>query len=374
MGTAVNDRKVAIIGCGFVGSASAFALMESGLFSEMALIDVDFDRAEGEALDISHGTAFASPIDIYAGTYNDIADAGVIVITAGVGQKPGETRIDLVNKNVAIFKSIMSEIRSRNCGGILLVVSNPVDILTYVSVKLSGLPEHRVIGSGTVLDTGRLKHILGEKLGVDPRNVHARILGEHGDSELIAWSSAHVAGIPLEDFYNMRARGSYEEFRRETSDLVRNSAYEIIAKKRATYYGIAMAVTRICSAIVRDEKSVLSVSNLAQGEYGIVDVALSTPCIVGRDGIECRMPPSLNYREQSDLKESARTLKAVIEGLDLTTNEVDGVGVDSTGAGGADDDKTANAAAAITDSSATDVSTSPNSVEANAANAANARA
>lgn len=337
MGTAVNDRKVAIIGCGFVGSASAFALMESGLFSEMVLIDVDFDRAEGEALDISHGTAFASPIDIYAGTYNDIADAGVIVITAGVGQKPGETRIDLVNKNAAIFKSIMAEIRSRNCGGILLVVSNPVDILTYVSVKLSGLPEHRVIGSGTVLDTGRLKHILGEKLGVDPRNVHARILGEHGDSELIAWSSAHVAGIPLEDFYNMRARGSYEEFRRETSDLVRNSAYEIIAKKRATYYGIAMAVTRICSAIVRDEKSVLSVSNLAQGEYGIVDVALSTPCIVGRDGIECRMPPSLNYREQSDLKESARTLKAVIEGLDLAPDEADDAGVDGAGADGADD-------------------------------------
>lgn len=314
---AVNDRKVAIIGCGFVGSASAFALMESGLFSEMVLIDVDTDRAEGEALDIGHGTAFAKPIDIHAGTYDDIADAGVIVITAGVGQKPGETRIDLVNKNVAIFKGIMAEIRARRCGGILLVVSNPVDILTYVSVKLSGLPEHRVIGSGTVLDTARLKHILGARLGVDPRNVHARILGEHGDSELIAWSSAHVAGIPLEDFYNMRAHGSYEEFRRETSDTVRSSAYEIIAKKRATYYGIAMAVTRICGAIARDEKSVLSVSNYTQGEYGIEDVALSTPCIVGKDGIECRMPPSLNYREQSDLKESARTLKEVIAGLDL---------------------------------------------------------
>lgn len=318
MSTIANNRKVAIIGCGFVGSASAFALMESGLFSEMVLIDVDADRAEGEALDISHGTAFASPIDIYAGTYDDIADAGIVIITAGVGQKPGETRIDLVKKNVAIFKDILGEIRARDFSGILLVVSNPVDILTYVSVKLSGLPECRVIGSGTVLDTGRLKHIIGEHLGVDPRNVHARILGEHGDSELIAWSSAHVAGIPLEDFYNMRIEdGSYDKFRRETTELVRNSAYEIIKKKHATYYGIAMAVRRICSAIVRDEKSVLSVSNYMQGEYGISDIALSTPCVVGADGIEVRMPPSLNYREQEQMKASAQTLQDVAAGLDL---------------------------------------------------------
>ena len=318
MSTIANNRKVAIIGCGFVGSASAFALMESGLFSEMVLIDVDADRAEGEALDISHGTAFASPIDIYAGTYDDIADAGIVIITAGVGQKPGETRIDLVNKNVAIFKDILGEIRARDFSGILLVVSNPVDILTYVSVKLSGLPECRVIGSGTVLDTGRLKHIIGEHLGVDPRNVHARILGEHGDSELIAWSSAQVAGIPLEDFYNMRIEdGAYDKFRRETTELVRNSAYEIIKKKHATYYGIAMAVRRICSAIVRDEKSVLSVSNYMQGEYGISDIALSTPCVVGADGIEVRMPPSLNYREQEQMKASAQTLQDVAAGLDL---------------------------------------------------------
>ena len=315
--TAVNDRKVAIVGCGFVGSATAFALMQSGLFSEMVLIDVDANRAEGEALDISHGTAFASPCDIHAGTYDDVADAGVIVVTAGLGQKPGETRIDLVNKNVAIFKDIMAEIRSRHCGGILLVVSNPVDVLTYVSVKLSGMPEERVIGSGTVLDTGRLKHILGERLQVDPRNVHARILGEHGDSELIAWSSAHVAGIPLEDYFTMRAGGSYEAFRREVAGTVVNAAYEIIAKKKATYYGIAMAVTRICGAIARDEKSVLSVSNFLNGEYGLTDVALSTPCIVGKRGIEARMPPSLNYQELTDLRASAATLKDVIAGLDL---------------------------------------------------------
>lgn len=313
----LNDRKVAIIGCGFVGSTCAFALMESGVFSEMVLLDVNTDRAEGEALDISHGLAFASPMDIYAGNYDDIADAGVIIVTAGANQKPGESRIDLAARNVEIFRSIMSEIKKRKCRGILLIVANPVDILTYAAIKLSGIPEQRVIGSGTVLDTGRLKQILSERLMVDPRNVHVRILGEHGDSELIAWSSAHVAGIPLEDFFNMRLDGSYESFREDVSDLVRNSAYEIINKKNATYYGIAMAVTRICETIARDEKSVLSVSNIMQGEYGITDVALSTPCIVGKEGIEVRMPPSLNFLEQSQLKSSAEQLKAVIEELNI---------------------------------------------------------
>ncbi|MCI9130112.1 MAG: L-lactate dehydrogenase [Eggerthellaceae bacterium] len=318
MKSEVNDRKVAIIGCGFVGATTAFALMESGIFSEMALIDVDHDRAEGEALDISHGLAFASPMDIHAGTYDDVANASVVIITAGAAQKPGETRMDLVNKNVGIFKGIISEIKKRKFKGIILVVSNPVDVLTHVTLKLSGLPESRVIGSGTVLDTGRLKQIISGRLGVDPRNVHVRILGEHGDSELIAWSSAHVAGIPLEDFFNMRSDGSYEEFRLEVSDEVRNSAYEIISKKKATYFGIAMAIKRICECIVRDEKSVLSVSNSMQGEYGIEGVALSTPCVLGRDGIEVRMPPSLNYLEQQQLKDSASQLKAVIAGLDLS--------------------------------------------------------
>ncbi len=317
MAQGIKGRKVAIVGCGFVGATSAFALMESGLFSEMVLIDVDQDRAEGEALDISHGIAFARPMDIHAGTYADAADADVIIVTAGAAQKPGETRLDLVNKNVAIFSGIMAQIRESGFSGILLIVSNPVDILTHVSIQMSGLPEHRVIGSGTVLDTGRLKQIISERLGVDPRNVHVRILGEHGDSELIAWSSAHVAGIPLEDFFNMRSKGSYEEFRREVTDLVRDSAYEIIQKKKATYFGIAMAVKRICECIVRDEKSVLSVSNRLQGEYGIEGVALSTPCVLGSSGIEVRMPPSLNYREQAQLKESANQLKEVIAGLEL---------------------------------------------------------
>ncbi len=317
MADRIIGRKVAIVGCGFVGATSAFALMESGLFSEMVLIDVDRDRAEGEALDISHELAFARPMGIFAGTYQDAADADVIIVTAGASQKPGESRLDLVSKNVGIYEGIMGEIRQSGFAGILLIVSNPVDILTYAATRLSGLPEQRVIGSGTVLDTGRLKQIISQRLEVDPRNVHVRILGEHGDSELIAWSSAHVAGIPLEDFFNMRSAGSYETFRREVSDMVRNSAYEIIDKKKATYFGIAMAIKRICESIVRDEKSVLSVSNSMQGEYGIEGVALSTPCVVGAEGIEVRMPPSLNYKEQAQLKASADQLKEVLSQIDL---------------------------------------------------------
>ena len=200
----VNVRKAAIIGCGFVGSASAFALMQSGLFSELILIDSNPDKAAGEALDINHGLPFARPMDIHAGTYDEITDAAVIVITAGAAQKPGETRLDLVKKNVAIMKAIMAEIRPRDCQGILLVVANPVDILTQTAVRCSGLPENRVIGSGTVLDTARLKYLLGEHLSVDSRSVHAFIIGEHGDSEIAAWSSANVSGVPLNDFCEMR--------------------------------------------------------------------------------------------------------------------------------------------------------------------------
>ncbi len=317
----IDDRKVAIIGVGFVGSATAFALLESGLFSEMVLVDVDQARAEGEALDISHGIPFASPCNIYAGTYDDIVDASVIVVTAGANQKPGETRIDLVKKNVAILKGILAEIRKRECVGVLLVVSNPVDILTYVAAKLSGMPQNRVLGSGTVLDTARLKRFIGLGLNVDSRNVHVRILGEHGDSEIIAWSNAHVSGVPLEDVFHMRAEGSYEQFRHEIADRVRNSAYDIIAKKGATYYGIALSVKRICEAIVRDEKSVLSVSTVLTGEYGLTDVALSTPCVVGEYGIEGTLPPALNYAEQNSLRDSAQKLKDVIADLDLSLPE-----------------------------------------------------
>ena len=319
--TEVNVRKVAMIGCGFVGSASAFALMQSGLFSEMVLIDADRNRAEGEALDISHGVPFARPMKIYAGDYDDIVDASIIVITAGANQKPEETRLDLVHKNVDIFKQIIPEIAKRKCKGILLIVSNPVDILTYVAMKLSGFEENRVLGSGTVLDTARLKYQLGQHLGVDSRTMHAFIIGEHGDSEIAAWSSANVSGIPINTFCEMRGHYHHQKAMQEIADTVKNSAYEIISKKRATYYGIAMSVKRICEAIVRDEKSILPVSGMMYGEYGIEDVSLSMPMIVGKNGIEAKVPIVLNELERTRLEQSADTLKAIIEELNLDTNK-----------------------------------------------------
>lgn len=313
--TSINQRKVAMIGCGFVGAATAFSLMESGLFTEMVLIDADKDRAEGEAMDISHGLPFARPMKIYVGTYDDIVDAAIIIITAGANQKPEETRLDLVQKNVAIFKTIIPEIARRNCEGIILVVSNPVDILTYVTLKLSGFTSNRVIGSGTVLDTARLKYNLGEHLGVDSRSVHAFIVGEHGDSELAVWSSATVSGVPIDTFCEMRGHYNHDAAEERIAEEVKNSAYEIIEKKKATYFGVAMAVRRICEAIIRDEESILPVSNLMHGEFGISDVALSMPAIVGADGVEEIVPISLDEEELGRLRESAETLKEILRNI-----------------------------------------------------------
>lgn len=310
----VDSRKVAVIGCGFVGSSIAFALMQSGLFSDMVLIDVDRKKAEGEALDIGHGISFARPMKIWAGGYEDIADAAIVVITAGANQKPGETRLDLVHKNIAILKSIMPEVTKYNKTGIILMVANPVDILTYAALKISGLPENRVIGSGTVLDTARLKYEMGELLEVDSRGVHAFIVGEHGDSEIAAWSSANISGVPLRDFCKIRGdidSNMLKESTKEIAERVKNSAYEIIERKQATYYGIAMAVKRICEAIIRDEKSVLPISSMMRGEYGLTDVVLSMPAIVGENGVEHVVPVSLDEDEQKRLWDSAQVLKEI---------------------------------------------------------------
>ena len=307
----VNSRKVAVIGCGFVGSSSAFALMQSGLFSEMVLIDADTKRAEGEAMDISHGISFARPMQIYAGNYDDITDAAIIVITTGANQKPDETRLDLIKKNAAIMKSIVGEIKKRDFGGILLIVSNPVDILTLIALKESGYPSNRVIGSGTVLDTGRFKYLLGEHLDVDSRSVHAFIIGEHGDSELAAWSNARIGGLKVNDFCELRGHFNHEQSMKKIFENVRNSAYEIIERKHATYYGIAMAVKRICEAIVRNEKSILPVSSLMTGEYGLNDVVLSIPAVVDETGVQKVIPIELNDEELTKLKDSANILKDI---------------------------------------------------------------
>ena len=321
----VNSRKVAVIGCGFVGSSSAFALMQSGLFSEMVLIDADTKRAEGEAMDISHGISFARPMQIYAGNYDDITDAAIIVITAGANQKPDETRLDLIKKNAAIMKSIVGEIKKRDFGGILLIVSNPVDILTLIALKESGYPSNRVIGSGTVLDTGRFKYLLGEHLDVDSRSVHAFIIGEHGDSELAAWSNARIGGLKVNDFCELRGHFNHEQSMKKIFENVRNSAYEIIERKHATYYGIAMAVKRICEAIVRNEKSILPVSSLMTGEYGLNDVVLSIPAVVDETGVQKVIPIELNDEELTKLKDLLDTGVISQEEFDAKKKQILGV-------------------------------------------------
>lgn len=315
IGVMVKVRKAVMVGCGFVGATSVFALMQSGIFSEIAMIDADFGRAEGEAMDISHGVPYSESMDIHAGNYDDVKDASVVIISAGANQKPGETRLDLVQKNVAIMKQIIPEIMSRGFDGILLIVSNPVDVMTYVAQKLSGLPENKVIGSGTVLDTARLKYELSEFFDVNSKNVHAFIVGEHGDSEIAVWSTANIAGVPVQQFSQMRGEILDEEKMTEIADKIKNSAYEIIQRKKATYYGVAVAVRKICEVIVRDEKMILTVSTALHGEEGLEDVVLGMPCILGKDGIEAKVPLSLSEKEREKLQKSAETLKGVLQSI-----------------------------------------------------------
>ena len=311
----INIQKAAVIGCGFVGSTIAYALMQKGTFSELGLLDANHAKAEGEAMDISHGLPFAHAMDIREGDYEDIADASVVIITAGANQKPGETRLDLVQKNAAIMRSIIREVKRVKCEGILLIVSNPVDILTQVALEESGFPKERVIGSGTVLDTARLKYLVSEKLKVDSRNVHAFIVGEHGDSELAVWSCANIYGIGLEDFAKMRGYSEFEKEKDEIYHAVRDSAYEIIERKGATYYGIGMAAARIAESIVRDSHTVAPVSVSLNGEYGLSGLCLSIPTVIGRDGAEQILEINFSEEENRKLRESADELKNVLAQL-----------------------------------------------------------
>lgn len=313
----LNPRKVAVVGCGFVGASIAFALMQKGLYSEMVLIDSNRAKAEGEAMDMSHGLPYASAMDIYAGGYQDLADCSLAIITAGANQKPGETRLDLIEKNVKILQSIVPQITATSFEGILMVVSNPVDILTYEAQRISGYPAHRVIGSGTVLDSARLRQLLSRYLNVDSRSVHATIIGEHGDSELAVWSGANVSGISLDHFCELRGYYEHDKADEWLQREVRDSAYGIIRRKGATYYGVAMAVERIVRAIVRDEHSVLPVSNLLQGQYGIDGLCMSIPAVVGRNGVEDTLEIPLSPAEREALRDSAATLRGVVDSLEL---------------------------------------------------------
>ncbi len=312
---ATNIRSCAIIGCGNVGSATAYALMHSRLLSKLVLIDINSKKAYGEAEDISHSLPFNSPMEIISGDYKDIVDCGIIIITAGVNQTPEQTRLDLLQKNAKIFRGIVDNIKEHNKNALLLVVTNPVDILTYITLQESGFPTSKVIGSGTVLDTARLKEKVGKHLGVDSRNVHSFVIGEHGDSEVAVWSSANVSGIDLDSYYRER----HMEFDRSALDRlaaeVMTSAYRIIEAKGATYYGIADSVRRIVSAIVNDEHTILPISAKLSGEYGVYEVCMGVPCIVGKNGIEQILEIPLDKTEKERLKASAQSLKDAIEHL-----------------------------------------------------------
>lgn len=312
----MNIQKCAIIGAGGVGATTAFTLVQSGLFNEIVIIDVNKNKAEGEALDIAHGIQFTNPVNIYSGDYKDLHDAYLVIVTAGANQMPGETRIDLINKNASIFKKIIPSITEYNKDCILLIVSNPVDILTMLALELSGFPKERVLGSGTVLDTSRLRYLLSKKLEVDSKNIHAFIIGEHGDSELAVWSNADIAGIHIED-YCKNIFDSCDIDLEEILDEVRNSAYHIIEKKGATFYGVAMAVKRIAQAIIRDEYSILPVSHFLNGEYGIKDVCLGIPSLICREGVKKIIPITLNEREKTYLNESANKLKSAYASIKI---------------------------------------------------------
>lgn len=313
----INIQKAAIIGCGFVGTSIAFSLVQKGIFSELVLIDANEKKAEGEAMDLSHGLPFTKPMEIRAGGYEDIADCAMIIITAGANQKPGETRLDLVHKNVEIYKSIIPKIVEKNQEATLLIVSNPVDIMTYVALKLSGYPSHKVIGSGTVLDTARLKYLLSRHLDVDSRSIHAFIIGEHGDSELAVWSAANVSGIPLNHFCELRGYFDHMESMDRIYQSVRDSAYEIIEKKGATYYGVAMAVCRIAESVIRNEHSIMPISVYLDGLYGLHDICLSIPTVVGQEGAEKVLDIPLDLMEMGKLVYSAEELKKIIGELKL---------------------------------------------------------
>ncbi|WP_040212107.1 L-lactate dehydrogenase [Clostridium polynesiense] len=314
----IKTNKISIVGAGFVGSTTAFALMLEGLASDIVIVDVNKDKAEAEAMDLSHGAAFVKAVEIKAGDYSDTANSDIVIITAGVGPKPGETRLDIINKNLNIFKQIVPEIVKYSPNSLLLVVSNPVDVLTYITYKLSGFPANRVIGSGTVLDTSRFRYILSDYFKVDARNVHTYIIGEHGDSEIAAWSLTNIAGMNADEYCDNVSKNCDKSFKNDIPEQVKNAAYEIINKKGYTNYAVALAVRRIVEAILRDENSILTVSSLFTGQFGIDDVYLAIPSIVGSGGVEGIIPVPLSEEEKNKLKESADILKKVISESDLS--------------------------------------------------------
>ena len=307
-----RHRKVAVIGAGSVGTTYIYALLQTGLADEIALIDLNAKRVEGEIMDLSHGLPFIPPVTIKAGDYSDCADASLIVITAGAKQAPGQSRDDLIRKNADIVKSICEQIGRYQSEAVALMVTNPVDTLTYLALHHLGWPRQRVIGAGTVLDSARFKFLLSRHCGIDARNVHAYILGEHGDSEVAAWSLTHIAGIPIEQYCRICTVADCKRDHKEIAEQVRDSAYHIIDYKGSTFYGIGLSLLRISGAILRDENSVLTVSTLLQGEYGIDDLCLSVPCVIGEKGVARIIDAPLAAAEQEALSRSAQAVARVL--------------------------------------------------------------
>jgi L-lactate dehydrogenase len=308
-------RKVGIIGTGHVGMSCAYALMIRGIANEMVLVDAMAERALGEAMDLNHGLSFTRPMKISTGTIDDLAGCAVVVITAGVSQKQGETRLALLGRNAAIFRDLVPRVVSVNPDGIILIATNPVDILTYISMQDAGLDRSRIIGSGTILDTSRFRFLLGQYYGVDARSVHAYIVGEHGDSEIPLWSLATIGGVRLQEFTPLAHKPYDTQAMEGIFIAVRDAAYEIIRRKGATYYAIGLGLVSIIDAILGDHRSVLSVSTFLDGQYGISDVCLSIPCIVGARGVEEILALPVSGEELRGLKQSAEKLKTTYSSL-----------------------------------------------------------
>ncbi len=312
--------KVAIIGAGVVGSTFAFASMIQGIAREIVLIDKNDKKASGECMDLNHGMSFTSPTKIYPADYEGCADSDIVVITAGAKQKSGQTRIDLLQTNTDLFKEIIPRVIKYAEDAILLVVTNPVDILTYVTLQISNLPPGKVIGSGTVLDTSRFRYLISEHCEVDPRNVHAYIIGEHGDTELPVWSNASIGGMKFDQYCPTCKHFNHCNPAQELGNIfneVKNAAYRIIQSKGATYYAVALALVRIAEAIVRNENSVLPVSTFIEDYYGVTDICLSLPSIVNSTGVEQFLRIDLSPEEQKKFKHSAETLKGIIEKIQI---------------------------------------------------------
>ena len=307
--------RVAVVGAGNVGATFAFNLLLSGLASDIILIDRNQKKAEGEAMDLNHAAPMVSPVRITAGSYADCAGAAVTVITAGANQKPGETRLDLAARNGEIFKQIVPEVARYNPNGIILIATNPVDVLSYAAWKISGLPKERVFGSGTILDTARFRFLLSQHFGVDSRSIHAYIIGEHGDSEVPVWSLANIAGMTFEEFCEQHGMGCNQSELNQIYEQTRDAAYQIIENKGATYYAVAAGLVRIVEAVVRDQGSILSVSSMVEDYYGINDIFLSLPTVVDGGGVERIMRLKLNDREIEGLRRSANVLKDLARGM-----------------------------------------------------------